>query len=150
MSKLNSRQLLTTPVLGLLLVLSAPLPATTQAPIASAGTATAADKSVPVKPATVTPAAAAPAAVAPGTAASAAPPAPMTGPQVIQLLDQTVGWYRTLGIQQQAATEPGDLLILYDNRQTASRVIGLAFDIARANVEMLAKQPALKDTGDAS
>jgi len=74
----------------------------------------------------------------------------MTGPQVIQLLDQTVGWYRTLGIQQQAATEPGDLLILYDNRQTASRVMGLAFDIARANVEILAKQPALKDTGDAA
>jgi len=73
----------------------------------------------------------------------------MTGPEVIQLLDQTVNWYRTLGIQQQAATEPSDMLILYDNRQTASRVIGLAFDIARANAEILAKQPAPKDIGDA-
>ena len=74
----------------------------------------------------------------------------MTGPQVIQLLDQTVGWYRTLGIQQQAANEPSDLLILYDNRQTASHVIGLAFDIARANAEILARQPAPEDTGDAA
>jgi hypothetical protein len=65
----------------------------------------------------------------------------MTGPQVIQLLDQTIDWYRTLGIQQQAATEPSDMLILYDNRQTANQVIALAFDIARANAEILAKQP---------
>jgi small-conductance mechanosensitive channel len=90
------------------------------------------------------------AAQAPAASAGPATAAPMTGPQVIQLLDQTVNWYRTLGIQQQAATEPGDLLILYDNRQTASRVIGLAFDIARANVEILAKQPAPKDTGDSA
>jgi small-conductance mechanosensitive channel len=94
---------------------------------------------------------AAQAAVAPASAASVAgPAAPMTGPQVIQLLDQTVNWYRTLGIQQQAASEPGDMLILYDNRQTASRVIGLAFDIARANVEILDKQPTTKDAGGAS
>jgi len=87
-------------------------------------------------------------AAAPTSAAPTATPlAPMTGPQVIQLLDQTVNWYRTLGIQQQAASEPSDLLILYDNRQTASQVIALAFDIARANVEILAKQPAPKDTG---
>jgi small-conductance mechanosensitive channel len=155
MSTSNSRELLAGPALALLLVFFAPLPAAAQALVASAGASAAA-----VKPATVTPAAAAPAAVkpasdapaavAPAAVTSAAAAAPMTGQQVIQLLDQTVGWYRTLGIQQQAATEPGDLLILYDNRQTASRAIGLAFDIARANVEILAKQPALKDTGDAS
>ena len=34
------------------------------------------------------------------------------------------------------------MLIFYDNRQTANQVIGLAFDIARANAEILAKQPA--------
>jgi small-conductance mechanosensitive channel len=106
-------------------------------PVAATPAATA-----PVMPAPVAPTAAG-AAVVP-----AAPAAPMTGPQVIQLLDQTVNWYRTLGIQQQAATEPSDLLILYDNRQTAGHVMGLAFDIARANAEILAKQPAPKDTGD--
>jgi small-conductance mechanosensitive channel len=76
--------------------------------------------------------------------------APMTGPQIIQVLDQTIGWYRTLGVQQQASTEPSDLLILYDNRQTANQVIDLAFDIARANAEILAKQPLPKDAGGAS
>ncbi|MEP6548477.1 MAG: hypothetical protein ABJD53_13540 [Gammaproteobacteria bacterium] len=59
----------------------------------------------------------------------------------------TVDWYRTLGIQQQAASEPSDVLILYDNRQTANQVIGLAFEIARSNAEILAKQPRPKEVG---
>jgi small-conductance mechanosensitive channel/uncharacterized small protein (DUF1192 family) len=74
----------------------------------------------------------------------------MTGPQIIRMLDQTVDWYRTLGIQQQWANEPSDLLILYDNRQTASQVTGLAFEIARAYAEILAKQSEAKDAGEAS
>ncbi|MGC2033145.1 MAG: hypothetical protein WA642_24235, partial [Steroidobacteraceae bacterium] len=102
-------------------------------------------------------AAAAPAATPAGqaagaTGASPAAPAviaPMTGQQVIQVLDQTIDWYRTLGIQQQAAGEPSDLLILFDNRQTANQVIGLAFELARANAEILAKQPQPKDNGGA-
>jgi len=79
-------------------------------------------------------------------AAAADPPAdsgplkpPMTAAQVITVLDQTVDWYRTLGLQQQAASDPSDLLILYDNRQTATKVLGLAFDLARANADMLSK-----------
>jgi small-conductance mechanosensitive channel len=79
------------------------------------------------------------AGAAPLAASSAAP---MTGADTIQMLDQTIDWYRTLGIQQQAANEPSDLLILYDNRQTANQVIGIAFDIAKANAEILAKQPS--------
>jgi small-conductance mechanosensitive channel len=71
----------------------------------------------------------------------------MTGPQIIQLLDQTIDWYRTLGIQQQAANEPSDLLILYDNRQTANHLLGLAFEIARADAEILAKEPEPKEAG---
>jgi small-conductance mechanosensitive channel len=82
--------------------------------------------------------------------AAPAPVAPMSGPRVIQVLDQTIDWYRTLGVQQQAATEPSDLLILYDNRQTANQVIDLAFEIARANAEILAKQPQPKEAGNAS
>jgi hypothetical protein len=66
----------------------------------------------------------------------------MASAQVIQVLDQAVDWYRTLGTQQQAANEPSDLLFLYDNRQTAAKVMGLAFDIARADADMLAKAPA--------
>jgi len=61
-----------------------------------------------------------------------------------------IDWYRTLGIQQQAANEPRDLLILFDNRQTANQTIGLAFEIARDNAEILAKQPQTKESGDGS
>ena len=66
----------------------------------------------------------------------------MTAARVIQVLDQTIDWYRTLGIQQQAANEPSDMLILYDNRQTANKVMALAFEIARADAEILGKMPA--------
>jgi hypothetical protein len=94
---------------------------------------------------------AAPAAPAPSAAhAASAVPAPstaassrvsvLTGEQVIQILDDTVDWYRTLGTQQQNATQPSDLLILFANRQTADKVIGLAFEIARANAELLSSE----------
>ena len=83
--------------------------------------------------------------VTPAAVAPTGPVAPMTGPRIIEVLDQTIDWYRTLGVQQQAADEPRDLLILFDNRQTANQVIGLAFDIARADAEILAKQPPPKN-----
>ena len=69
----------------------------------------------------------------------------MTGEQVIQILDETVDWYRMLGVQQQSATQPSDLLILYANRQAADRVVALAFGIARANAELLSSQAELKE-----
>jgi hypothetical protein len=49
---------------------------------------------------------AAQAADAPSQPAAAATDsrAVMTGDQVVQILDETVDWYRTLGSQQQAAT----------------------------------------------
>jgi small-conductance mechanosensitive channel len=56
-------------------------------------------------------------------------------------------WYRTLGAQQQSATQPSDLLILYANQQTADKVIGLAFEIARANSELLSSEASSEDTG---
>jgi small-conductance mechanosensitive channel len=64
----------------------------------------------------------------------------LTGEQVVQILDETVDWYRTLGTQQQNATQPSDLLILFANRQTADKVVGLAFEIARANAELLSNE----------
>lgn len=101
-------------------------------------------------------------AAAPPAASPAAPPAPgasldaaakvsvLTGDQVIQILDETVDWYRTLGVQQQNANQPSDLLIVYANRQTADQVVDLAFEIARANAELLsseasAGQPAVPE-----
>jgi small-conductance mechanosensitive channel len=114
--------------LALLLALNAPVPAPAQSPVSPGESQ----------------AAASPAEPAPGAAA------PITGPQVIQVLDQTIDWYRTLGIQQQVSNEPSDLLILYDNRQTANQVIRSAFEAARANAEILAGQPGPKDTEGAS
>lgn len=72
----------------------------------------------------------------------------MTGDQVVQILDETVDWYRTLGAQQQAATQPSDLLILYANQQTADKVVALAFEIARANAELLASESGVKQEAD--
>jgi small-conductance mechanosensitive channel len=73
----------------------------------------------------------------------------MTGEQVVQILDETVDWYRTLGVQQQAATQPSDLLILYANRQTADKVVALAFEIARANAELLSSEASAKEASAA-
>lgn len=64
----------------------------------------------------------------------------MTGDQVVQILDQTVDWYRSLGTQQQAATQPSDLLILYANRQIADKLMSVAFEIARANAELISSE----------
>jgi len=64
----------------------------------------------------------------------------LSAAEVVEILDKTVDWYRTLGTQQEHATEPSDLLILFANRQTADKVIALAFDIARANAELLSSQ----------
>jgi small-conductance mechanosensitive channel len=64
----------------------------------------------------------------------------MTGDQIVQILDETVAWYRTLGAQQQEATQPSDLLILYANQQTADNVMALAFEIARANAELISSE----------
>src|ERR1700738_3176573 len=70
----------------------------------------------------------------------------LNGDQVVQILDETVDWYRTLGAQQQSATQPSDLLILYANQQTAEKVVGLAFEIARANAELLSSEASSADT----
>jgi hypothetical protein len=64
----------------------------------------------------------------------------LTAEEVIQILDDTVDWYRTLGTQQQNATQPSDLLILFGNRQTADKVVALAFEIARASAELLSSE----------
>jgi hypothetical protein len=132
MSMPNPSHLPPSAALALLLALSAPVPAPAQSAVSPGESQ----------------AAASPAGPAPGAAAPT--PTPMTGPQVIQVLDQTIDWYRTLGIQQQVSNEPSDLLILYDNRQTANQVIQSAFEAARANAEILAKQPGPKDTEGAS
>ena len=125
-SKRNPHHMLSMAALALLLPLNASVPAPVQPAGAAAVQSAGAPDAASGKPALV---------------------APMTGQQVIQVLDQTIDWYRTLGVQQQVATLPSDLLILYDNRQTANQVMGLAFEIARADAEILARQPQPKSAG---
>src|ERR1700735_5397867 len=74
----------------------------------------------------------------------------LTGDQVIQILDDTVEWYRALGTQQQNATQPSDLLILFANRQTADRVVSLAFDMARATAELLSSEASTAAAADST
>ena len=89
-----------------------------------------------------------------GTPAAPAQPgsrvSPLTAEELIQILDQTVDWYRTLGLQQQSATQPSDLLLLYANRQTADNVVRLAFQIARANAELLSSEASSAEPAGAA
>ncbi len=71
----------------------------------------------------------------------------MSAAEVIQMLDATVDWYRTLGIQQQIADEPSDLLSLAENRQIVNQVVALAFDVARASAEQLVEGPPDNSAG---
>jgi len=87
-------------------------------------------------------------AAPPAASAPAAFAAPMSGSDVIDMLDQTVDWYRTLATQQQFATEPSDQLILYENRQLAAQVTALAFDVARAGAKLIPKDTSAAPAGD--
>lgn len=87
------------------------------------------------------PQATAPAAKA-GSASSSAPGStPALQPaQIIDFLSRTIAWYRELPVQQQLATEPADLTYVQENRSVANEVLQLAFDYARAQAQLQAKQ----------
>jgi small-conductance mechanosensitive channel len=92
-----------------------------------------------------------PAAAQPSSSAEPlASRAVMKGEKVVRILDETVDWYRMLGVQQQSSTQPSDLLILYANRQTADRVVALAFELARANAELLSSQAEVQQQAEQS
>ena len=57
--------------------------------------------------------------------------------QIIEFLNQTITWYRHLSVERQIANEPGEQLIVNDNRQGADQVVRLAFDFARAGARLL-------------
>jgi small-conductance mechanosensitive channel len=60
--------------------------------------------------------------------------------QIIQLLGETIDWYRQTQQEQHIATEPGDLGFAGDNRRMADQIVKLAFDFARQEEQQLAKQ----------
>ena len=69
-----------------------------------------------------------------GTGSSSSPP---DAQNVISYLNQTILWYRQLTVQQEAASEPSDLVFLNQNRQLADQVVRLSFDFARAEAQLL-------------
>jgi len=64
---------------------------------------------------------------------------PSDPPGLIQFLEQTIGWYRQLAVEQQIATEPNDAMVVHDNQQMANQVVELAFDFARAKTASTTK-----------
>jgi len=60
--------------------------------------------------------------------------------EVVEILDQTSEWYRSLGLQQQNSLQPSEVLILYANRQIADKVVEFVVELARANAELLSSE----------
>jgi hypothetical protein len=61
--------------------------------------------------------------------------------KLIQFLNQSINLYHQTTIQQQIATEPQEQLLLYDNRQLATQSVQLAFQFARAQLDVLSAEP---------
>jgi small-conductance mechanosensitive channel len=64
--------------------------------------------------------------------------------QIVQFLSQAIEWHRQLAVEQQLAKEPADLAFLQGNRQVADQVVQLAFEYARTQAQLQAKQPTPK------
>jgi Mechanosensitive ion channel len=60
--------------------------------------------------------------------------------EVVEILDQTSEWYRTLGLAQENSLQPSEVLILYANRQIANKVVELVVELARADAELLSSE----------
>src|SRR5215831_16376130 len=76
-----------------------------------------------------------------GASTLAAPQETSTLPdssKVIQFLNQTIDWYRTVGTQQQVSVGRNVVAVGTDNRQMANQIVRLAFDFARAEADSIA------------
>jgi len=77
-----------------------------------------------------------------GASTLAAPQDTSTVPdssKVIQFLNQTIDWYRTVGTQQQVSVDRDVVAVGTNNRQMANQIVRLAFDFARAEADSIAK-----------
>src|SRR6266404_3541379 len=68
-------------------------------------------------------------------------PATQDPGKIIQFLSATISWYRQLPIEQKLAAEPSDLAFVEENRRVAEQVVQLAFEYARGQAQLQAKQP---------
>lgn len=70
--------------------------------------------------------------------------------EVISFLNQNIDWHRQVALEAEVATGPGDPLYVADDRQTATQVLGLSFDFARADAQLLASQATQETQKEAS
>ncbi len=83
-----------------------------------------------------------PLAICAAPASAPAPTVAISPNRLIQLLSQTIALDRQAALEEQAATTPQEQMLLYDNRRIADQALGLAFDFARAQLAVMAAQPA--------
>lgn len=69
--------------------------------------------------------------------AESAPPATLDASRIMPFLDQTLTWYRQMGVTQQIASDPSEVTIVTDNRQIATQIVRLSFDFARAEADAI-------------
>src|SRR5215469_7325610 len=74
-------------------------------------------------------------------------PSPQDPAQILQFLSRAIEWQRQTAVQQQLAKEPADLAFLQESRRAADQVVQLAFEYARGQAQLQAKQPASKPQG---
>ncbi|MFB3814434.1 MAG: mechanosensitive ion channel domain-containing protein [Terriglobales bacterium] len=75
-----------------------------------------------------------------GQSNTTAPPAPPTAQAIIAFLNQTLSWHRHETMEQLPG-DSSDILFLRDNRQLADQIVRLSFDFAKAEAELMQKQP---------
>lgn len=64
----------------------------------------------------------------------------LDGPNVLHLLNQAIGWYRGLEVEQQLVEEPGETLRLSQNRERAAEILKLAFMFGDARASAIAAE----------
>lgn len=69
--------------------------------------------------------------------AESAPPPALEASRIMPFLDQTLTWYRQMGVTQQIASDPSEVTIVTDNRQLATQIVRLSFDFARAEADAI-------------
>src|SRR5215469_14889102 len=77
-------------------------------------------------------------------------PSPHDPAQILQFLSRAIEWQRQTAVQQQLAKEPSDLTFLQESRRTADQVVQLAFEYARAQAQLQARQPTAKSPSSQS
>ena len=71
------------------------------------------------------------------TSAPNPPPPALEASRIMPFLDQTLTWYRQMGVTQQIASDPSEVTIVTDNRQLAMQIVRLSFDFARAEADAI-------------